>query len=232
MKIAIMQPYTFPYIGYFQLINAVDKFVFLDNVNFIKKGWVNRNRIIVNSNEYFFTIPCKNVSQNKLICETIIDWESGFFEKFFKTLQYSYKHSPYFVKVFEVINKIFEEKPATISELAISSITEFCQYIKLEREFKIASEQTNYRTDLKGADRLIDIAKKENCCTYINAIGGINLYSKEYFEKESVKLYFIKTNLIENFDQNRYISFYSIIDLAMNNSPQRIASYLEQYELI
>jgi len=79
---------------------------------------------------------------------------------------------------------------------------------------------------------LIDIAKKENCCTYINAIGGINLYSKEHFEKESVKLYFIKTNLIENFDQNRYISFYSIIDLAMNNSPQRIASYLEQYELI
>ncbi|HOK13863.1 MAG TPA: WbqC family protein [Candidatus Kapabacteria bacterium] len=232
MKIAIMQPYAFPYIGYFQLIHSVDKFIFLDNVNFIKKGWINRNRIVANGNEYYFTIPCKSISQNKLICETIIDWESDFFGKFIKTLHYNYKHSPYFNNVIEIILKVLENEPIKISELAISSILEFCKYIGLERDFKISSSQTNYQNELKGADRLIDIAKKENCLTYINAIGGVDLYSKEYFEKKSLKLYFLKTNLIENFDQNCYISFYSIIDLAMYNSPKTIANYLEQYELI
>ncbi len=232
MKIAIMQPYVFPYIGYFQLIHSVDKFIFLDNVNFIKKGWINRNRIIVNDNEHYFTIPCISVSQNKRICDTLIDWESDFLEKFIKTLQYNYKHSPYFEDVIEIIDIVFQQKPRTISELAIASILEFCKYVGLECEFKVASDQTNYQTDLKSADRLIDIAKKENCSIYINAIGGIDLYSKEYFEKKSLKLYFLKTELIENFDQNYYISFHSIIDLAMYNSPNKIAIYLEQYELI
>ena len=74
-----MQPYFFPYIGYFQLINAVDKFIILDDVNYIKKGWINRNRILLNGKDYLFTIPCEKISQNKLIneVEVIKDEKDG-----------------------------------------------------------------------------------------------------------------------------------------------------------
>ncbi len=84
MKIAIMQPYFLPYIGYFQLINAVDKFVFLDNVNFIKKGWINRNRLRIQEKEWLFSVPCKDLSQNKKICEIEVNWNTNFTEKFLK----------------------------------------------------------------------------------------------------------------------------------------------------
>ncbi|MEO8664089.1 MAG: WbqC family protein, partial [Ignavibacteria bacterium] len=90
MKLAIMQPYVFPYIGYFQLINAVDKFVLFDDVSFIKKGWINRNRILVNKQEYTFTIPLKKASQNKLIKDIEISEENNWRDKFLKTIEKSY----------------------------------------------------------------------------------------------------------------------------------------------
>ncbi len=62
MKLAIMQPYFFPYIGYFQLINTVDEFVVYDNIEFTKKGWINRNRILVNGKDEYITLPIKKDS--------------------------------------------------------------------------------------------------------------------------------------------------------------------------
>lgn len=232
MKIAIMQPYLFPYIGYFQLIYAVDKFVFLDDVNFIKKGWINRNRLRLQNKEWLFSIPCKNISQNNQICDTMVDWETNFTEKFLKTLQMNYSKAPFYQPVFDLVKKILSYKHKTISLLAISSILEFCDYFDLQKEFKIASNEGNYSRNLKSADRLIDIVQKENCSIYVNAIGGINLYDKTYFKQKSVDLYFLKTKLNENYDKNHYISFFSIIDLAMYNSIDKIKNYLEQYELI
>ena len=86
MKIAIMQPYIFPYIGYFQLINAVDTFVFYDDVKFIKRGWINRNKILVNGEESLITFPCIKVSQNKEIREIEIDLSDKQYEKILKTI--------------------------------------------------------------------------------------------------------------------------------------------------
>lgn len=232
MKIAIMQPYIFPYIGYFQLIHSVDKFVFLDNVNFIKKGWINRNRLMINKNVSFFTIPCKNISQNKKINEINIDWESNFLDKMLRTIEFNYKKAPFFNTIIQLIFSVFEKKYSKISQLAIESVIKFCNYLEMSREFIIASEKNDYNHNLKSADRLIDIAQKENCKTYINAIGGLSLYNKDYFSKKSIDLYFLKTNLNENFDKNNYISFLSIIDLAMFNSVDKIKFLLQQYELI
>jgi len=232
MKIAIMQPYFLPYIGYFQLINAVDKFVFLDNVNFIKKGWINRNRLRIQEKEWLFSVPCKDLSQNKKICEIEVNWNTNFTEKFLKTLKINYNKAPFYHSVFDLVNKILSFKHKTISQLAINSILEFCNYLDLQKEFIVASTKENYSQDLKSADRLIDIAYKENSSTYINAIGGVKLYDKAYFKQKSIDLYFLKTKLNENYDKNHYISFFSIIDLAMYNSPDEIRNYLEQYELI
>jgi hypothetical protein len=98
MKLAIMQPYIFPYIGYFQLIKAVDKFVIYDDVNFINRGWINRNRILVNGKDSLFTIPLKEASQNKLINDIDVNWDDAWKSKWLKTLEQSYKKAPIFNK--------------------------------------------------------------------------------------------------------------------------------------
>src|SRR5690554_5438915 len=124
MRIAVMQPYLFPYIGYFQLIQAVDKFVFYDDVNFIKKGWINRNRILINNKDLSFSVPLNKVSQNKTINETFLNLDTfeEWKEKFIKTIGQNYKKAPYFDGVSEVINNILNTKCNTISDLAIESV--------------------------------------------------------------------------------------------------------------
>ena len=115
MKIAIMQPYFFPYIGYFQMLNAVDTFVFLDNVNFIKKGWIHRNKICLNGKDHSFSIPLNKASQNKLISEIALhrsydSWK----EKFKKTLTHAYKKTKNYDEYYPEITRIFDSYSGSI----------------------------------------------------------------------------------------------------------------------
>lgn len=228
-----MQSYIFPYIGYFQLIQSVDKFVFLDDVNFIKKGWINRNRLGGIENPFFFTIPCQKLSQNKLICETEIDWESPMIPKLFKAIDETYRKAPNFDDVRAIIQQVFSSRAKYISELSEQSVKIFCNYLGLERNFIESSSNENYNKSLKSSARIIDIIKKENCSQYHNAIGGIDLYSKDEFDSNGIELSFVKTKLKErNNGTNDYVSFNSIIDVAMNNSIESINEYLKEYELV
>src|SRR5690606_28909470 len=151
-RIAIMQPYIFPYIGYFQLINAVDTFVFYDDVNFIKQGWVNRNSILVNNKDMLFTVPVAKISSFSEIKDTRLDhvnysiWRN----KFCKTLIQNYKKAPFFNEVYPLIRKILDNKIDTIGELAIISIINTCEYLDMEKDFKVSSIQF---PDTKGLER-------------------------------------------------------------------------------
>ena len=184
MKIAIMQPYVFPYVGYFQLINAVDIFVFYDDVNFIKQGWINRNNILVNGQPFLFTIPLKKPSSFVKINEVMINekmrgqWQ----KKFLLTLQQNYKKAPFFEEGFSIVENIFASSidEISISKLAIKSVLEVCNYLDIDT--KIISSSTIYENkDLSGKERVIDICKKENSLHYINPIGGQELYEQSYF---------------------------------------------------
>ena len=116
MKVAVMQPYLFPYLGYFQLVNAVDVFVFADDVNFIKRGFINRNRILLNKEEYYFTVPCIKLSQNKLINEIKIATENkGYPENILLTYKQAYKKAPFFEQIFPIVQSIFNKEYASIS---------------------------------------------------------------------------------------------------------------------
>ena len=134
MSISIMQPYVFPYIGYFQLIYASDVFVFYDDVNFINRGWINRNRILINGKDHLFTIPCLDASQNKLIKDIEVLNNTKDIKKLLDTIQSAYKKAPQFNTVFQIIQHILEIKEnATISELAIKSILLIAEYLELKR---------------------------------------------------------------------------------------------------
>ena len=235
MKLAIMQPYVFPYIGYFQLINAVDSFVFYDDVNFMKHGWVNRNKILINGREFLFSIPLKNCSQHHKINETMIAnteytvWNNNFL----KSIENSYKKSPFYHSIAQLVKDTLSKNYHLISDLAISSIQNVCRYLDLDTDIQYSSKQYAETAGQEKADRLISICHQAEATIYINPVGGVDLYSKEYFTKNGIDLFFLRSNDIEykQFD-NEFIPNLSIIDVLMFNSPVEIRKKLTMYELI
>jgi WbqC-like protein family len=231
-KLAIMQPYLFPYIGYFQLINAVDKFVVYDDVAFIKQGWINRNNILVNSHSFLFTVPVKNISSYSLILDTEvangIDWQT----KLLKTIKYSYQKAPYYQKVFQIIENVFTSDNQYISRVAINSIKEVIKYLEISTELQDSS--TSYKNNTLSAQaRVLDICQQELASQYINPIGGIELYSKNAFRNQGIELSFIDSKPIRYKQvKNNFIPNLSIIDILMFNSPEEVKAKLQQYELI
>lgn len=232
MKVAIMQPYLFPYIGYFQLVNAVNLFVFLNDVNFIKKGWINRNRILLDGKDFVFTVPCKNVSQNKRICHTEVSLEQEQRMKILRTIEHAYKKAPFFDKVYPLIESVFESDYSYIDELAIFSVTQTCHYLGINTAFKRSASLYNNEELKKGA-RLIDICHQENSTEYINPKGGMDIYSKEQFLKDGIQLSFLSTGRIQYAQfGDSFLPDLSIIDMLMFNHPEEISGYLNRFELI
>ena len=192
---AIIQPYAFPYIGYFQLLLSADSVVFYDDVNFIKKGWINRNRILLNKTAYTFTIPLKSASQNKKMNE-IVPLCENFTNKFYRQLESAYRKAPYYPEIMNMIETTFSKNYGNIGDLAIQSIIEVSKYLELNLDSVKSSEKFADSQGMDKADRLIQITKRLGADSYLNPIGGKTLYQKEYFKKHGVKLGFIQTEKI------------------------------------
>jgi len=232
-KLAIMQPYLFPYMGYFQLLAAADVFVFYDDVNFIKGGWIQRNYILSQEKRLLFSIPLKKSSSNKNINEIQIDsrlyghWK----KKFLKTLEQNYKKAPHFNAVYPMVENLLKGNYRNISEMAANSITVVKKYLNLEVELKFSSNLVKNNSK-KGETKVIEICKTLNISKYINPYGGKSLYDKEYFSKNSVELSFIKSKEIKykqfgkEFEPNL-----SIIDVLMFNSKEEVKEMLNLYIL-
>lgn len=233
MNLAIMQPYIFPYIGYFQLINAVDAFVFYDDVNYIKRGWINRNQLLINNQAKLFTIPVLKASQNKLIQEIELGIDEKWLSHFYTTLEQNYKKAPHYKETIVLIKKVFNKPHQYISDIAIESITQVSNYIGLKTVFKRSSTSFQSSKGLEKADRLIDITKKCNSIDYVNPCGGIELYDKKYFKQQGINLYFIE-NSIAPYAQfkNDFVGGLSIIDVLMFNSKEEIKKLLTEFTLI
>ncbi len=232
MKIAIMQPYIFPYIGYFQLINAVDKFIIYDDVNFINKGWINRNRILVNGKDSLFTIPLKEASQNKLINSIEVNWDNAWKSKFLKTIEQSYKKAPHYQQVLPLIEGLLNTEKSIFSEIIFENLTQVCQYLEIKTEI-VPSSSIYHNTHLKAQERIIDICVQEKTDTYINPIGGLELYDKAAFQAIGKELFFIKSKAIRYTQfKNEFVPWLSIIDVLMFCSIHELKETLNTFELI
>jgi hypothetical protein len=232
MKIAIMQPYLFPYIGYFQLINAVDKFVIGDDYNFILQGWVNRNKILVTGKEFLFTVPLKKASPNKLIREIEISDNVLWQVNLLKTIEMAYSRAPYFKNIFPLIQKVINFKEPKISKLIIRSIREINKYLEVNTGI-IETLQIYKNNHLRGQERVIDTCRQEAANEYINPIGGIKLYSKKKFELAGIELKFLKSETIEYRQfKNEFVPNLSLIDVLMFNSREEIRKFLNHYTLL
>lgn len=234
MKLAIMQPYVFPYLGYFQLINTVDKFVVYDDVTYIKGGWINRNKILIGGKENLFTIPLSGASSNKEIKELLLNetnfpkWKS----KFLKSLNQSYASAPHFDKAYPIVEEILNSSTNSISVLAYNSLKHICDYLDIKTEF-VKSSAIYKNDNLSGIDRVLDICSIENSKHYINPIGGRILYDKRRFIEQGILLNFIKTDdIVYPQFNNKFVKNLSIIDILMFNSVEQIRQHLQKHELV
>lgn len=231
MKIAIMQPYFFPYLGYFQLIQAVDFFVFYNDVNFIKKGWIHRNRILLNGKDFLFTIPCIDASQNRRICDTQVAFDEKEKKRLLNTITQSYRKAPFFDPVFSLVERVVSTESKYLDILAIASVEEVLKYLGVARTIVVSS--TRYKNQhLKRADRLIDICATEGFTEYVNALGGKEIYDKAYFESRGVSLAFLRPSLnaYRQFE-NDFVPGLSILDVIMFNAVDDVKRLLNQYSI-
>lgn len=228
MKVGIMQPYFFPYIGYWQLLNAVDKYVVYDDVNYIKNGWINRNRILINGQPHWFTLPLDKASPFNLINEINISSENKVKENMLKTLHMAYHKAPFFNEVFPLVEKtIFYS--LNLSESLFFSIQEITKYLGIRTEL-ILSSTLNKDNTLKGKNKVLSICKLLNADVYLNAIGGQDLYDKQEFQEHNLKLEFLQTDkVIYKQLKNQFVPNLSIIDVLMFNSAEQVKQMLNQY---
>ena len=230
MTISGNQPYFIPYVGYWQLINAVDIFEIGDDYNYIKNGWINRNQILYHESRKYLTLPIKGASSHKLINDHFISNLDE--EKISKLIQSAYGKTPYFEQGYQLLQSILTYPDINLSEFLFHSISVICDYLEIKTKLiKTSSLQGN--AQFKREHRIYDQCTRLGANTYINAIGGMELYDFKEFRKRGITLKFLKTKPIEYKQFNHpFVPNLSILDIIMFNSREEVIKMLDCYDLI
>lgn len=231
-RVGIMQPYLFPYIGYWQLMYAVDEFVVLDDVNFIVRGWINRNNILLNGNKHLFTFPIKNLSQNTLIMDAEFGFAERDIKKFLSSISAAYKKAPYYKDVFPVLEQVLGYGNKNVSDFIINSFAVLLAYLGIKKNI-LRSSQIHKNINLTGEDRILALCKALDAAVYINPIGGTELYHRQVFKENHLELFFLQTGdySYKQFG-DEFVPHLSVIDILMFNSVETVKNMLLNYSLI
>lgn len=230
--IAIMQPYFFPYIGYFQLIKSVDTIVIYDNIQYTKKGWINRNRILVNNTEHLITLPVKKDSDYLDIVDRELAESWNIMRvKLINLIKNSYRNAPMYTDIIQLIETSLNQQTTNLFEFIFNIILGIVGYLNINTKI-IKSSDIPIDHTLKSQDKVLAICKNLKATTYINTIGGTELYNKEVFSANGISLKFIKSNTITYNQFSNFTPWLSIIDILMFNSKNTIQTFLTDYELI
>ncbi len=253
MRLAIMQPYFFPYIGYFQLIAAADKFILYDNLCYIKKGWINRNRIRLKGRDVVYcSVPVRGVSSFAKIRDVKIDYSQRWPGKFLDLISFNYRKAPFFDEVFPVIENAVSVEAERIGELNCHTVRtvagflgiateitdDISPYQDLEEAVRNGSEMVpeltrSYQVADVKSTRVIYICKKEDAQVYINAIGGKGLYYKDQFARNGIELHFVESSFTP-YDQfgDEFAPGLSVIDVLMHCGREGTQRRLKDFRLI
>ena len=216
MKLAIMQPYFFPYIGYYQLIAASDVFIIYDNIKYTKKGWINRNRILRNESEAVFSIMLKKDSDSLNVDQREIS-ESFDREGLLNQIRGSYAKAPYFKEIFPLLQKIISNQECNLFKYIYDSVIDVCNILNINTSIRISSE-INIDHTLRSEDKVIAFCEALGARVYINSSGGMDLYDRSNFADHGIDLQFIKSTPFEYAQfQHSFVPWLSIIDLMMFN---------------
>ena len=225
----MMQPDFMPYIGYFQLMKAVDKYVVYDDVNYIKGGWANRNHILINGEKEMFTVTLQKASQNKLFNEIVIGDD---FKKLMKTLQMNYSRAINFDQTMVLMERIISFPNKQLAVFIANSFREILSYLSVETEILMSSEIPKDNS-LRGKDKIIQICEILGADTYYNAVGGKNLYDQEEFREHGITLNFVDSlpQVYSQLHTREFVSGLSMVDVLMNNTKDEVNRLLDSFQL-
>ena len=230
MKLAIMQPYFLPYLGYFQLINCVDTFVIYDNIEFTKSGWIRRNRILNFDRDRYIVVPVKKASDYSLVGDLEIA-ETYDYKKMLRVIKGAYERSPYFNNIFQLLEDIVPPKNNHLFDYLLGITKSLCAYLDIQTKF-IISSSVSIDHSLKAQEKVIALCTALNANEYINPIGGKPLYDKGSFANVGIELSFHRmSDITYNQFNAPFIPNLSIIDVMMFNSKQKMKEQLNMYEL-
>jgi len=231
LKLGIMQPYFLPYIGYWQLIKAVDVFVIYDNIQYTKKGWINRNRFLQNGHDELFSISLKKDSDFLNVDERFLssDYKRN---KLIAMFQSAYFKAPKKNEILPLISEIINCQEENLFKYIYNSIIKICEYLGINTKIVISSS-IDIDHPLKAEKKVLAICKALCAKIYINPIGGIELYSKEIFKEHDMELQFIKSKPVEYKQfNNDFVPWLSILDVLMFNDKENVKHFLNEYELL
>ncbi len=231
MRLAIMQPYFFPYLGYWQLLNIVDRFVIYDDVNYIKGGWVNRNRILINGKPSYITLPLYQASPNKRICDISLETSHVWRRKMLKSIENTYRRTPYFFEVFPVVEKIIRYETDNLSDFLAQQLRTLAGFLGIKTEFVMTSRYYQ-NNNLTGQNRVLDICKREGATAYINPQGGQAIYEVNAFHRIGIDLHFLVMRP-KQYKQRcaGFVPHLSIVDALMEIGVFEVMQHMNEFEL-
>jgi hypothetical protein len=229
-----MQPYFFPYLGYFSLIKYTDKWIFFDTVQHIKKGWISRNRILKpNEGWQYIVVPVDRNTKGNMIKDVLIDESKQWTEKILAQLEHYRNIAPYYNDVIYFLKDCFSYKTNKLSSLNIFLLEKTCNYLKIDMDYEIFSKMDLEIRDISGpGDWALRISQALGADNYINPPGGVDIFDKNKYEESGINLEFLKINLLR-YTQKRsnFEEGLSIIDVMMFNNIQEINKMLDNFEI-
>jgi hypothetical protein len=242
MKAAIMQPYFLPYLGYFQLIAAVDLFIVYDNIQYVKSGWINRNRLYRNGEAAMFSLPLKRASDFLDVRdrELAADFKP---DKLLNRIKGAYQRAPHFAQIFPLLERVMRNEDANLFRFLHHSICAICDFLSIGTEIRISSAIAIDHA-LKKQDKVLALCRAVGASTYVNSIGGLDLYSREVFQSEGMDLRFIRAKPFEYAQTagglhaaspsgRAFVPSLSIVDVLMFNPIEIVRALIaDNYELL
>lgn len=227
-----MQPYFLPYVGYWQLMASVDMFVVYDNIEYTKKGWINRNRFLLNGKDEVFSIPLKKGSDFLYVNQRRVgDCFLQDKEKLLRRWQAAYRKAPYFESVFPIMEEILGSEERNLFEFIFNSL-QIIRHVLGIKSRLIISSQVDVDHALKGQDKVLALCEALNATEYVNPIGGLDLYGRAAFAERGVALYFQKARSIEYSQMgNSFVPNLSILDVLMFCGQERARQLLAETDL-
>lgn len=228
MIVAIMQPYFFPYIGYFQLMEAVDTFVFFDDVQYIERGWVNRNQIPINGKSVWLTMPVRKDGRSLAINRREYMLEEGA-PAIKRKLRSAYRKTTR-ISMLDSIEELLDFNDTNVAIFNANLLRTIAGWLEIKCHFVSASELIAVDANLRGEERVIELCKRLGARQYINLIGGIRLYDPTHFFDAGIKLSFLRTTVppLQTADGSTY---FSIIDHLLNLDPKEVRNLLQKFAL-
>lgn len=228
MRVAIMQPYFLPYVGYFQLMAAVDLFIVYDNIKYTKKGWINRNRMLVNGTDAMFSLPLKKDSDylNVVQRELAPDFDR---DKLLNQFKGAYSRAPHFVQTLPLLERIVRHEDGNLFRYIHHALLRTREHLGIKTEIRVSSEIA-IDHELKGQNKVLALCRAVGADTYVNAIGGTELYARDDFGAQGVALHFIKSRPFEYPQFGApFVPWLSIVDVLMFNPVERVRERIESH---